>query len=115
MVLGEGDRLCGGGCSVEGRGNCRVCSAVSGDRGDLGLEDFAVTETSLLIANQKLEKAKKDIAVLRELVDYTIAIITAAGGRVEVPADKLDDWSSREWRHENDGVTHVFTTKAKPS
>jgi hypothetical protein len=74
-----------------------------------------MAETSLLIANEKLDKAEKRIAVLRDLVDYTIAIITAAGGRVEVPAGKLDEWSSREWRHENDGVTHVFTTKAKSS
>ena len=69
-----------------------------------------MTETSLLIANQKLEKAYADIAVLRKLVDHTIAIITASGGRVEVPADKMSEWSKRSWRHENDGVTHIFTT-----
>lgn len=70
-----------------------------------------MTETSLLIANQKLEKARADIAVLRQIVDYTIAIITAAGGRVEIPAEKMADYSSRSWRHENDGVTHIFTTE----
>ena len=72
-----------------------------------------MAETSLLIANQKLDKARADIAVLRQLVDYTIAIITAAGGRVEIPAEKMDDWSRRSWRHENDGVTHIFTTEGK--
>ena len=66
-------------------------------------------ETSLLIANQKLLKAEQDIATLRRLVDYTVAIIVAAGGRVEVPADKIEDWSKVEWRHENDGEMHVFT------
>lgn len=69
-----------------------------------------MTETSLLIANQKLEKAYADIAVLRKLVDHTIAIITAAGGRVEISADKMVEWSKRSWRHENDGATHIFTT-----
>ncbi len=71
-----------------------------------------MAETSLLIANQKLDKAHAEIAVLRQLVDYTIAIITASGGRVEIPADKMGDWSRRSWRHENDGVTHVFTTES---
>jgi predicted trehalose synthase len=67
-------------------------------------------EKSLLIANAKLEKAERDIATLRRLVDYTVAIIVAAGGRVAVPTDKLEEWSEREWRHESDGETHVFST-----
>lgn len=66
-------------------------------------------ETSPLIANEKLKKAEADIAILRRLVDHTIAIIVAAGGRVEIPASKMEEWSRRSWRHENDGVTHVFT------
>lgn len=68
-----------------------------------------MAETSLLIANEKLKKAEADIAILRRLVDHTIAIIVAAGGRIEIPADKMDEWSSRPWRHENDGAMHVFT------
>ena len=73
-----------------------------------------MVETSLLIANEKLKKAQQDIAILRQLADYTIAIIVAAGGRVEVPSDKLSEWSSTPWRHENDGLTHVFSTE-RPS
>lgn len=69
-----------------------------------------MAETSLLIANEKLRKAEEDITILRRLVDHTIAIIVAAGGRVEIPCDKMEEWSSREWRHENDGTTHVFLT-----
>jgi hypothetical protein len=71
-----------------------------------------MTETSLFIANEKLKKAHEDIAILRLLADYTIAIIVAAGGRVEIPSDKLSDWAALPWRHENDGVTHVFSTEA---
>ena len=67
--------------------------------------------TSLLVANEKLRKAEEDIIILRRLVDHTIAIIVAAGGRVEIPCDKLEEWSSRPWRHENDGVFHIFTTE----
>jgi len=70
-----------------------------------------MSETSLLVANEKLKKAHADIAILRQLVDYTIAIIVAAGGRVEIPADKLADWAATSWRHENDGLTHVFSTE----
>lgn len=66
-------------------------------------------EKSLLIANEKLKKAEADIAILRRLVDHTVAIIVASGGRVEIPASKMEEWSGRPWRHENDGVTHVFT------
>jgi hypothetical protein len=68
-------------------------------------------EKSLLIANAKLEKADQDIATLRRLVDYTVAIIVAAGGRIEIPMDKFEEWSRREWRHENDGEMHVFSTQ----
>jgi hypothetical protein len=73
-----------------------------------------MAETSLLIANEKLKKAEREIATLRELVDYTIAIIVAAGGRVEIPADKITEWSSYSWRHEADGSKHLFTTQQTP-
>ena len=69
---------------------------------------------SLFIVQQQLAKAQADIVTLRTLVDHTIAIIVAAGGRVEIPADKMDEWSQSSWRHENDGVTHTFTTERKP-
>lgn len=71
-----------------------------------------MAETSLFIANEKLKKAEADIAILRRLVDHTIAIIVASGGRVEIPADKMDAWAAAPWRHESDGVTHVFTAEA---
>ena len=71
-----------------------------------------MAEKSLLIANEKLKKAEADIAILRKLVDHTIAIIVAAGGRVEIPAGKMEEWSRRPWRHENDGVTHVFIVES---
>ncbi len=69
-----------------------------------------MAETSLLIENEKLRKAEEDIAILRRLVDHTIAIIVAAGGRVEIPCNKMEEWSRREWRHENDGTMRVFLT-----
>ena len=65
---------------------------------------------SALILEKKLHAAQRDIEVLRQLVDYTVAMIVAAGGRIDVPADKVSEWSKRPWRHENDGVTHTFTT-----
>lgn len=68
-----------------------------------------MTETSLLIANEKLRKAEQEIVTLRRLVDYTVAIIVASGGRVEIPVEKIDDYSKCQWRHENDGKTHVFS------
>jgi hypothetical protein len=67
-----------------------------------------MAETSLLIANERLRKAYEDIDILRRLVDHTVAIIVAAGGRVEIPSDKMEDWSNRPWRHEHDGKTHIF-------
>jgi hypothetical protein len=70
-----------------------------------------MTQTAFILERQ-LEAANKDIAVLRLLVNHTVAIITAAGGRVEIPAEKHEEWSKREWRHENDGVKHIFTTSA---
>lgn len=70
-----------------------------------------MAEKSLLIANEKLKKAEADIAILRRLVDHTVAIIVASGGRVEIPADKMGEWSQRSWRHESDGVTHIFSAE----
>lgn len=70
-----------------------------------------MAEKSLLIANEKLRKAEEDIAILRRTVDHTIAIIVAAGGRVEIPCSKMEEWSKSPWRHENDDTTHVFTTE----
>ena len=64
---------------------------------------------SVLVLQEKLDVAEKDIASLRKVVDHTIAIIVAAGGRVEVPVARHDEWANRSWRHDNDGVTHTFT------
>lgn len=70
-----------------------------------------MTETSLIVANKRLDDAHAEINVLRRLTQYTIAMIAASGGRVEIPDDKIREWSKRPWRHEFDGTTHIFTTK----
>lgn len=64
---------------------------------------------SAFILQKKLDAAERDIASLRTIVDHTIAIIVGAGGRVEVPVAQHDEWSAFSWRHENDGIRHVFT------
>lgn len=71
-------------------------------------------ETSLLIANKKLRKSEQEVATLRQLVNYTVAIIVAAGGRVEIPSNKIEEWSKREWRHDSNERSHVFTSWRAP-
>jgi hypothetical protein len=63
---------------------------------------------SALILGKQLEAARQEIATLRTLTNYTVAIIAAAGGRVFVPADMYDKWSKRQWRHESDSLGHLF-------
>ena len=67
---------------------------------------------SVFILSEQLRKAKQEIATLRRVVDYTIAIVVGAGGRVEVPSAALTEWSNHAWTHENDGTTHIFTAIA---
>jgi hypothetical protein len=70
-------------------------------------------ETSVLVLQKQLDAANKEIATLRTVVDHTVAIVAGAGGRVEVPVAKYEEYSQRRWRHENDGITHIFTTEAE--
>lgn len=65
---------------------------------------------SVLVLQKEVEALQRDLATAHRLVDYTVAIITAAGGKVVVPSDRLDEWSRRSWRHDSDGTTHTFTT-----
>ena len=70
-------------------------------------------QESALILGKQLEAARKEIETLRKLTNYTVAIIVAAGGRVEMTSDEIENWSKRDWRHENDGTLHVFSALSK--
>ncbi len=69
---------------------------------------------SAFILEQKLIAAQKDIETLRMLVDYTLAIIAAAGGTVSFSNEHLEQWRDHPWRHEFDGREHVFSVEDKP-
>jgi hypothetical protein len=69
-----------------------------------------MTVQSALILEKQLEAARQEIATLRTLTNYTVAVIVASGGRIEIPDNKIEEWSRLEWRHESDGLNHVFTT-----
>lgn len=57
---------------------------------------------SAFILTEKLRKAEQDIKVLRELTDWTVAIIVAAGGKVFVPETIAAEASQMKWRREAD-------------
>lgn len=65
------------------------------------------------LLERQLESARQEIDSLRRLTDYAIALIMAAGGRVEISHDKIEGWQNSPWRHEFDGRTHVFIAGAK--
>lgn len=66
--------------------------------------------TSAFILQQQLDDAHRSIDALRKLVDYTVAIIIASGGKIEVDQATVDEAQEKGagWRHEADGTKHVF-------
>lgn len=64
---------------------------------------------SILVLKEQLRKASLDITALEAVCAHTLALIAAAGGRVEISAADHDRWSALPWRHEFDGSRHVFS------
>lgn len=72
---------------------------------------------SVLVLQKQLAKAEQDIEALREVVDWTVQIIVAAGGRVEVTPETAAQLSQMKWRREADRNTGamVFTAWIDPA
>lgn len=64
--------------------------------------------TSALVLEQQLNAARLEIASLRKLTEYTLAIILASGGRIELTNQQVADGERASWRSENDGSRFVF-------
>lgn len=70
--------------------------------------------TPVFILEKQLDQARQEIEALRTVTSYTLSIITHFGGRVEIPDDTMKTYAITSWRHEFDGVTHIFSVESKP-